>query len=51
MKSGKPTVRNVLAGAILGAAAGWLVPYLHEVDPAQEGGAPAKMQVAWGFAF
>ena len=49
--AGRHYPTDILAGAVLGATVGWLVPYLHEVDSAAEGGSPAKVQLAWGFGF
>jgi membrane-associated phospholipid phosphatase len=42
---------DILAGVAIGAAAGWLVPRLHEVGGDQETGVPEGVRFAVGFAF
>ena len=49
--AGRHYPTDILAGAVLGATLGWLVPHLHEVE---EGGGSAPtggLKVAWGFGF
>ena len=41
-RAGKHFPSDILAGAAIGSLSGWLVPHLHEIDPA-DGGAAAAM--------
>jgi membrane-associated phospholipid phosphatase len=51
--AGRHFVTDVVAGAVLGAAVGWLVPVLHEVDPpAGDGSGGGKgFVLQYGFGF
>ena len=48
--AGRHYPTDILAGAVLGATIGWLVPRLHEVDETSSS-APGGLKVAWGFGF
>ncbi|MFO7607849.1 MAG: phosphatase PAP2 family protein [Candidatus Krumholzibacteriia bacterium] len=50
--AGRHFPTDILAGAALGAAVGWLVPRLHERGGGEVGGTPAPAaRLAFGFAF
>ncbi|MCP4574367.1 MAG: phosphatase PAP2 family protein [bacterium] len=49
--AGRHYPTDILAGALVGAAAGWLVPHLHEVDGDGGAGPTGGLKVAWGFGF
>jgi membrane-associated phospholipid phosphatase len=51
VRAGRHFPTDVLAGAAIGALAGWAIPQLHEVDPETGGGGAAKASIAFGFAF
>lgn len=50
VEAGRHHPTDVLAGALVGAAAGWLVPRWHEVS-GTDGGSGAPMSLAVGFSF
>jgi membrane-associated phospholipid phosphatase len=49
--AGRHYPTDILAGAVLGATFGWLVPHLHELDDGAAGGPSGGLKVAWGFGF
>jgi membrane-associated phospholipid phosphatase len=49
--AGRHFPTDILAGAAVGATAGWLVPRLHEADDAPGAGGGGGARLAFGFAF